>query len=1140
MKKSVKILATSLVFSLILQTAAMGLAFSSTPENPDTKSDSDPYALMYDSNERLAEKIDAMPEIAEDAPLTQENALATQSDPDNDAGDEDLTGRLIKQETKQKLLELVTAGEFDKLEALDLSDKLKDRVEALDESVKTDRFIVKYRTDAKDSLSSLMTKKAAEFNVLSNKRLGNTELMILDERVNPQDFADMLKSAGASASIEYIQPDFKLDYAATEGSIGLEISDGGTEEPAITDEPDSEQPFGGEDQSKVLETAPSAPLEGILPSEAEEIEQTTPEVELPIATPEAAKLSEVIVAVIDSGIDTSHPGLADYIWENTAEIDDDGIDNDENGYVDDATGWNFCDDSNAIYDESHPLQSAHGTHIAGIIAQLNEDYDVKIIPLKVFGDNGAYTSDIIDAIYYAEANGAKIVNCSFGSTDNNPALKEAMENSGMLFVTSAGNARSDLSETPIYPACFGLANIISVTSSNEDGGLSYYSNYSADLIDVAAPGRDINSTLPDGEYGIQSGTSMSAAQVAGAAAAVLSTEPGLDAKVLKDRLISTADMLSNLQETVIDGRQINLNNAVNNQMQNAVVQNDPEDDFNVKGYHPTQAELYELYSSSGDVVQVAAGYTHSLILKENGTVWAWGGNRKGQCGNGTTSVSESLTQVIGLTDVIQISTFYDHSVALKEDGTVWAWGANWDGQLGDGTLTGRSAPVQVPGLTKIEQVSAGEFHSLALTSGGAVWTWGYYTTEIFSAGFTSPVYVEMPKVKQISAGAYHSLALQPDGQVWMWGYSGSYENTSEMKACVVSGMTGVKQVFAGSYESLAVKSDGTVWGWGDRYWTIGPCVQMGNLTEVVLISRSSNSHSFAVTSDGTVRAWGNNSYGQLGDGTITNQSWLVQVIGLTDVVQIVAGSQHSLALKSDGTVWGWGDNSSYQLGIPNISNSLVPIQLQTSAFSISFSESSYEVTIPESGQITHVVVAQATGVDGNIITNAAITYSLKSPYSGVSINATTGTVTIASQAQAGSVEINATYEGFVGSTVLSLISVSTGGSTELSLSATSGNTYLVSLTGDDISSFDGKTYKLTYDATTLAVKDLCAFTYVKETTTGTISRTGITITSVKPGEIVMTMDKTIPSGKVWSGVLNTLEFKALSTSSTVVTIGTDG
>ncbi|MDR0791389.1 MAG: hypothetical protein LBE47_02495 [Methanomassiliicoccaceae archaeon] len=357
---------------------------------------------------------------------------------------------------------------------------------------------------------------------------------------------------------------------------------------------------------------------------------------------------------------------------------------------------------------------------------------------------------------------------------------------------------------------------------------------------------------------------------------------------------------------------------------------------------------YDILGAGGYEPMVAAGSFHSLALKYDGTVWAWGDNSSAQLGDGTHTDRSTPVRVSGLTNVIAITAGASHSLALKSDGTVWAWGSNGNGRLGDGTTTERRTPVQVSGLTDVTAIAAGNIHSLALKSDGTVWAWGSNTLGRLGDGTTTerrtPVQVSgLTDVKAIAAGGNHSLALKGDSTVWSWGHNGHSQlgdNSSTDSSIPVqvrglnnSGfLTDVEAIAAGEYHSLALGSEGTVWSWGgngsgqlgdastatrNTPVRVSAVSGTGPLTGVKMIS-AGWAHSLALRNDGTVCAWGHNSDGRLGDGTTSQRTRPVQVMAssgvMTDVKLIGDGGYHSVTLRNDGTVWSWGHNGHGQLG----------------------------------------------------------------------------------------------------------------------------------------------------------------------------------------------------------------------------------
>jgi len=216
------------------------------------------------------------------------------------------------------------------------------------------------------------------------------------------------------------------------------------------------------------------------------------------------------------------------------------------------------------------------------------------------------------------------------------------------------------------------------------------------------------------------------------------------------------------------------------------------------------------------------GYSHSLALKVDGTVFAWGHNYNGQLGDGTIA-NKSIPVQVEIDNVKSISAGYNHSIALKEDGTVWAWGDNNCGELGDGTTTDKRTPVQVEGIYNIKSISAGDDHSLALKEDGTVWAWGFGKNGQLGDGtgrnqFTPVQVTEFDNAKLISAGFQHSLALKKDGTVWAWGSNGvgqlGLENTSNKTTPVYIGLENVKSLSKGFYSNFALNEEGVLWGWG--------------------------------------------------------------------------------------------------------------------------------------------------------------------------------------------------------------------------------------------------------------------------------------------------------------------------------------
>lgn len=272
---------------------------------------------------------------------------------------------------------------------------------------------------------------------------------------------------------------------------------------------------------------------------------------------------DVLVGVIDSGIDYTHPDLMANIWTNRGEIAGNGIDDDQNGYVDDVVGWDFA------YGDNDPMDGAgHGTHCSGTIGGVGNNgvgvagvnWSVKLAALKFLDDSGnGVSSDGIEAVHYATSIGVDLTSNSWGGGGSNGLLRAAIETAGesnMLFVAAAGNGHTDNDTLPHFPSNYDLDNVISVTASRADD--SQYYNYGLATVDIAAPGYGIYSTLPNASYGTYNGTSMATPHVAGAAALIKGIAPEMPYAEVKALLMDYADVLPAFTNKCVSGGRLNV------------------------------------------------------------------------------------------------------------------------------------------------------------------------------------------------------------------------------------------------------------------------------------------------------------------------------------------------------------------------------------------------------------------------------------------------------------------------------------------------------------------------------------------------------------------------------------------------------
>lgn len=337
---------------------------------------------------------------------------------------------------------------------------------------------------------------------------------------------------------------------------------------------------------------------------------------------------------------------------------------------------------------------------------------------------------------------------------------------------------------------------------------------------------------------------------------------------------------------------------------------------------------------------IYTGAMHSLGIKANGAVMAWGDNQYGQLGNGANADKNYATQVHEVDDEWQsIKAGHRHSIALKSDGTLWAWGQNIYGQLGDSTTVSKNSAVQIGAGREWITIVASVVYSLGIAADGTLWAWGNNFRGNLGDGTNIdknyPVQVgTADDWVAISSRGGHSLAIKADGTLWAWGQNdyGELGNNTKIDKNIPTQIGTAGDwitIEAGGFHSLAIKTDGTLWAWGgnddgklgdgttsDRHTP----VKIGTANDWACIA-GGDFHSGAVKSDGTLWAWGLNQSGEIGDGTKVMRTSPVKIGLAADWLLIDFGASYSMGIKADGTLWEWGGwpvkNSPMQVGAVN-------------------------------------------------------------------------------------------------------------------------------------------------------------------------------------------------------------------------------
>lgn len=296
-----------------------------------------------------------------------------------------------------------------------------------------------------------------------------------------------------------------------------------------------------------------------------------------VAFPRSDK-SEVVVAVVDTGVDYTHPDMENQMWVNADEVPGNGIDDDSNGYIDDIHGINILVKATDGKPSGDPSDGHfHGTHVAGTIASAQNNgkaiagvaTKAKIMAIRAVPNQGDETdADVIEAFVYAAKNGAKLINCSFGKYQNEKgmAVSETIDyigrEYGVLVVAAAGNDTTDIDRKSVYPASYPNENLLVVAASSTTGKRAFFSNVGARSVDVAAPGTGIVSLAPGGGIRSLDGTSMATPNTVGVAAEVLSQFPTLTAVELKQVLMNSVSKSTQWNGKVVSGGIVNLEKAL--------------------------------------------------------------------------------------------------------------------------------------------------------------------------------------------------------------------------------------------------------------------------------------------------------------------------------------------------------------------------------------------------------------------------------------------------------------------------------------------------------------------------------------------------------------------------------------------------
>ncbi|HZH33215.1 MAG TPA: S8 family serine peptidase [Pyrinomonadaceae bacterium] len=410
--------------------------------------------------------------------------------------------------------------------------------------------LVRFRQDV--SLADIRKIAARNNDLLEDEIESVGNLVSIDDLDNrsPQQVAEEYKRLGDM--VEYAEPNFQINLGPVTPVENLS----------------SQEP----DNAENLPNDPYFAVQWALRNSGQNSGKENADIDALKAWAKTKGKSDIVVAVLDTGVDYTHQDLIENIWQRPDSVP--AYKDDELGSFDDLHGYNSAENSRDPMDDN-----GHGTHCAGVIGAEGDNgegiaginWKVQIMPLKFLGKGGfGTTKNAIESINYAidrkkAGVNVRVISASWGSTQYSRALEDTIRKAGeegILFVAAAGNASTDNDKFPHYPSSYKVPNVISVAALDRSDALASFSNYGAKTVHIAAPGKEIISTWIKSGYREASGTSMATPQVAGVAALVLSVEPNLSVEKLRERILKSVDRLDILNGKIENSGRLNAAKAI--------------------------------------------------------------------------------------------------------------------------------------------------------------------------------------------------------------------------------------------------------------------------------------------------------------------------------------------------------------------------------------------------------------------------------------------------------------------------------------------------------------------------------------------------------------------------------------------------